>query len=121
MGEHDYELLCKWWRGHGFPCPPLSFLPAAYVLERHAAGFLYAAAPMPVGWLEWLVTDPDATPLAAGVSLLTVIRKLESLAQEQGVKWLFTAVSNSGLERVFVANRWTVGDRNITQLVKCLS
>jgi hypothetical protein len=118
MDAGTYARLSKWWVGHGWTPPPLEILPPAHVVTKYAAGFVYVSHP--VAWLEWLVTDPGAPVQARAKGILKVIRDLQTIATTGGAKWCFTSTNRPALVTVFERCGFIVGDRDATQLVKCL-
>lgn len=98
----DYPTLERWWTGHGWPAVPQRVLPPLGVIAGEmAAGWLYMDnGGTGVAMMEWLVTDPQAKPLAAAKALSSVVGFLKSEAKRMDYPIIFTTCRQPALARL---------------------
>ena len=98
IGPEEYKEICGWWTAHGFPVIPQEALPqTGWVASLEgldtAAGFLQ----LPrlgngfIGWLEFLVANPEANQLARTIAIKEVVQHIVDVAKTEGMKVLFTS------------------------------
>lgn len=120
--EQHYPLIAGWWAKHQWAIIPKECLPQTGLIAVQgetplAAAFLYRTDSA-MGWLEFMVTNPDANPITRARGLKEVIKRLSSEAPHLGIKCLFSSTVNDGLVKILKGADFTVGDTNTTQLVR---
>jgi hypothetical protein len=121
----DYGMACEWWKAHGWEAVPAAILPklgAVAVIEDVpiAAAFLYMDNSVGVCWLEWLVTNPDATPKQSFKGINMVIEFLREVAVSMDYGIMMTTCRQASLVRVYEKNGFTKSDEGVTHLVRKL-
>ena len=125
----DYEELSRWWAAHGWPAvtkellPPTGFV-AYDETGMKAAGWLLIDANVPLGVMEWIVTNPDNKPKESLRAIQMVVEQIKELADTIGLISIFTTVKNDALARVYERAGFGITDQNATCLVRstsCLS
>jgi hypothetical protein len=117
-----HPLVAAWWEAHKFGVIPPEFLPENGLLLSDesgpiAAGFVYLSDSK-MGWLEFLVTNPEANPIRRARALKHLITALTALADSLGVGMLFTSSDNPGLIRMLEGSEFQKGDTGTTQLLR---
>lgn len=119
----DYPKLVEWWNGKNFPPPPEMFLPKDGLIisigdKEVAAQFLYRDSSSPVGWAEWLISNPDSSRDERDIAIPKLLAGITALAGEYGVNMLFTSTNKDGLVKRFEADGYIKSDTNVTHLIK---
>lgn len=119
--QKDYPAIVGWWQTHGFPPVPEAMLPVHGLMVEVdglplAAGFVYRTDSL-MGWMEFLVSNPDAGIKIRSVALDTLIDGLTRVAKELGIQHMITTTNRSGLVRRLEKNGFQVGDTQTTQLI----
>ena len=116
----DYEQLVRWWNKWEFPPPPLSLLPpTGYIIPGLAAGFMYLTD-APIGWMEWVVCNPDADKKERSKALDEVINKLDAFGKSRDKVVSFTSSNSESYISRLKRLGYVVGDVNTTQLMRNL-
>lgn len=123
VARTDHDEFSRWWVAHGWPIIPKEMLPpTGFVAYKEtgmkAAGWLLIDANVPIGCMEWIVTNPDNTPRESLVAIKTVVEQIKLIADEIGIKAIFTTVSNDALARVYESSGFIVTDKNSTCLMR---
>lgn len=119
----DYPFLKKWWKGHGWDAIPAILLPSTGVVIMDenenpiAAGFLYHATETPCSYMEWIVADPEVSPIAVYKALNMLISRLVEIA-DAGKRILNTSVLQKGLVRLYKKHGFSGEEANMTNLVR---
>jgi len=106
----DYEMLCVWWRKHGWSPVPLPALPEGVTVEGRAAGFLYRAVGVPYGMIEWVVANPENSPVESYKAVDMVLKELIKMAEQYDILALQGNVYGSGLPKIYEHNGFILGD-----------
>lgn len=114
-----YPLLCEWWTGHGWPPVPEVILPPLGVIHTGgAAGWLYMDnGGTGVAMLEWLVTDPQAKPLAAARALSAVVQFLKEEAARLDYRHILSTCRQASLSRMLERHGFSVTDTGMIHLL----
>jgi hypothetical protein len=120
--EADYETVASWWRAHEWNPVPVQVLPKlGIVAERDgvsiAAGWLYMDNSVGVGWLEWLVASPEATPRQVFQSISAVIGFIKSRAAQLGYHTLMTTCRQQSLGRLLERNGFQKTDASVSHYI----
>jgi hypothetical protein len=121
----DHATLSAWWTAHGFPVVPLPVLPKLGVMAFDgelglAAGFLYMDNSVGVCWLEWLVTNPEATGRQSLAGIAAVVEFMAERALEMDYGVMLTSCRQEGLARIYQRHGFERTDEGIVHLVRKL-
>ncbi len=101
----DYEEICRWWTARGWGCIPIELLPSGWVVEKDGkllcAGFLYTASNAPVGYLEYIVSNPDNGLKENYKALDYLMEEIVTFAKYSMIKAMFGRVKQRGLEKLY--------------------
>lgn len=119
--ERDYEVLVGWWTKWGFPCPPAHFLPPLGVMIYNegypvAAGFFYRSDSK-IGWLEWIVGNPDVSKDVRGAGLVELFRAVKVIATTLDFTAVFTSSKSASLNEKLEAHFGRKTDEGMTHFV----
>ena len=110
----DYKELVEWWKAHGWDAPPVEILPFGIVYSEDgtnkAAGFLYTASNAPVGYLEYIVANPDNKPKELYKAVDEVLKELLKQAEYQMIRVCFAKVEHHGLEKLYQKHGFCAGE-----------
>ena len=120
--EQHHAMVSAWWQAHKFGVIPKEYLPENGLLLSDdsgplAAGFVYRTDSK-MGWLEFMVTNPEANPIRRVKALRQLIVSLSALADSLGIGMLFTSSDNAGLVRLLEGAEFRKGDTLTTQLMR---
>lgn len=123
--DADHPVLSLWWEAHRFPVVPRSILPKLGVMAldgevRVAAAFLYMDNSVGVSWLEWLVTNPDATGKQSLAGIGAVVNFLAERALELDYGVMLTTCRQPALARIFERHGFAKTDEGVIHLVRKL-
>ena len=95
--EKDYALLHSWWAAWKFPNPPVDLLPdvGGFIVEHLgqplAAGFfIQLKENVPLGWVEWVVVNPEADRGLRYAGLQLLFDDFAARAKQAGLAFLIT-------------------------------
>lgn len=112
--QTDYEEICRWWKAHGWSCVPIELLPSGWVVEKDGkmlcAGFLYIASNAPVGYLEYIVSNPDNGLKENYKAIDYLMDEIVKFAKYSLVKAMFARVHQRGLEKLYNKHGFKSGD-----------
>lgn len=120
--EKGYDMVSKWWEGHGWPTVPVEVLPSlgAIVTEDlHgvAAAWLYMDNSCGVAMMEWTVTNPRANPRTTIKAIPFLIGFFKEEAKALGYHKILTTCRQESLARLFERNGFTKTDSNMIHLI----
>jgi hypothetical protein len=99
--EVHYSDVSTWWQGHGWPIIPMNLLPSrGFIVPGLAAGFLYSTDSS-LAWMEWIVGNPHASAKQVYVAIKNIVEKISDTATEDGFDTVFTAIRQTGLEKLY--------------------
>ena len=116
----DYDILEKWWRGHGsFPPEPEHLAPMGIVVEVDqkpiCAGFLYNTDSK-ICVFEFVVSDPDASKEDRCNSLNLLIDRIQRLARELEYSLIYTSINIEAYIRKLKDAGFVEADKNQTHM-----
>ena len=119
----DYEEFSRWWDAHGWKPVPKEILPPTGFVAyddngMKAAGWLYMDANVPMGIMEWIVTNPDNTARESLKAIHIVLEQILRLADEVGLKAIYSSVQNGGLEKIYNRYGFVSTDKQMTSVVR---
>ena len=123
--ETDYSIVEKWWDGHGWPALPLALLPKLGVMALFngkpvSSGWVYLDNSSGVSILEWMVSDPDASPKKVYVGIKTIVGFLKERAKDMGYTVMLTTCKQESLAKVYEKTGFQRTDSNMIHLVQLL-
>ena len=116
----DYEMVCGWWhwwwKGEkGIERKLLPDNSNCLILEHNNnplyAGFLYLGKNAPIGYLTWIVSNPNYKVESRKTLLETFITSIEQKAKREGVEFIFTVCGNKTLKLAHKNLDWWVDDK----------
>ena len=120
----DYQEFTRWWKAHGWDAIPKELLPPTGFVATDddgtmlAAGWLYCDANVPMGIMEWIVANPDNTPITSYKAINLVLEQVAWLADEIGLKAIYSSVQNEGLERLYNKHGFKSTDKQMTSVMR---
>lgn len=117
--ETDYETICAWHRGHGWPKAPKEALSSIGFMDENCAGFLYVTNST-IAWTEFVVGNPESDKEARAKSLDDLMEALEAKAKEFGHKILFTSTQNPAYERRLLKHGWKESDKDMRNYIRVI-
>jgi len=94
-------MLCEWWTKHKTPLLPSAvFIPAIGLVAKGAMGFLFVPEKTEggIGIVEFVTTNPDASPKERLSGWNAVMSGLEAIAIEKGCGSLMSFVAQGKSE-----------------------
>ncbi len=117
----DYPTIKEWMGRRGFPVPPEAYLPdAGFMVGDFAAGFLYETKSGGMGWLEWVSSNPDKDPKDRALALDALLFHVAQIAQEKGIKALFSSSALEAYGKVLERNGFQKSDSGVTHYIRSL-
>lgn len=118
----DYDMLCSWWKSHGWDAVPAAFLPAVGIVitdgeKDLAAGFLKMETTTPIGMLEWSVTNPENAGRESIKALAELMESAKVAAKAMGRTVLFTYCKQPSLARLYEKAGFQTTDKEMIHLV----
>lgn len=121
--QSHYKKLEEAWKGHNWPVVPASHLPSngLVVVDEDtgqflSAGFIYRTD-SPIGWMEWIVTNPEAKIKKRTNSLNYLVSSLVGLAKEMGVQTLFATLKSKGLVKLYKKHGLRETEKEATNMI----
>lgn len=123
--EKEYEVISPWWPRHGWPMVPIGALTTLGLVAHDgplllAACWVYTATNASLAMVEWVVTNPDVSPMVAAKAVFSLIDFAAIECKERGYAVLFTTCKNKGLERAYERAGFDRTDENVTHFLKIL-
>jgi hypothetical protein len=120
-----YPIFKEWWEIHGWPGVPMVILPKLGILASDAAGpvaagWLYMDNSIGVCMLEWMVTDPGASPRDAAKGLLSVVEFLKLEAKRLGYGVMLGTCKQPSLSRFLQKRGFEVTDSGMIHHIAIL-
>jgi hypothetical protein len=128
----DYPMLAAWWAGHRWQAVPESVLPKLGVVATYSnreaqhedvplcAAFLYMDNSVGVCWLEWLVSNPNGSPMEVLRAIRAVIEFMEERAKELGYGVMLTACRQASLVKIYERAGFAKTDEGVTHMLKVI-
>lgn len=121
----DYPVLAEWWKLHGWAAIPANILPklGAVAVKGDVplcAAFLYMDNSVGVCWLEWLVSNPKASPFEVMKGVRELMGFLEAQASVLGYGVMLTTCRQASLVRLYESAGFAKTDEGVTHLLKII-
>lgn len=115
----DYEMVCDWWRGHGFPVLNPSCLPATGLISMHendclAAGWLMMDNSCGFAMVAWAVSNPSNKFGKSHFGMTMIAQALLDHAKKQGYSAVMNSTVNEGIAAIFERNGFKTCDTGVT-------
>lgn len=119
-GEKHHEILCSWWRAHGWVPIPQTHLGYGIIIEDNdqpiCAGFLYFTGTA-FCVLEFIIASKSAAPVRRTAALDVLISTAKLLAASAGAKTVFMSVQHSRLIDKLKTHGFVASDTGMTNLI----
>lgn len=118
-----FETFTRWWNAHDWPGVALAILPKCGVLVETdeglpmAVGWLYMDNSVGVSMLEWVVTNPAATPKQSYVAIALLVQSAREVARTLGYGVILTTAKQPALARCYEKNGFRQTDTGMTHLI----
>ena len=127
LKESDWDTLVSWWNewkdwgNH----PSKEMLPqngtGGFMIESDGkaivSGFLYLTNSK-VGWIEWVVSDPNYKGDNKKEAIELLIHSLEDIAKQQGCEIILSIGRNKSLIKIHKKLGWTVDSDPSYEIIK---
>jgi hypothetical protein len=117
----DYDDLCGWWKAHGWEPVPEMLLPWGWIVEddgkKLCAGFLFIAMNAPVGYLEYVVSNPDNTAKQSYKAIDMLLGEICTFAKYNMILAMFAKLTVRSLEKMYNRHGFKSGDASIKDMV----
>lgn len=117
--DDDWATLAHWCSGHGFPMMPEEMYPdEGFIVDDLAIAWLYQSE-TPIGWLEWMIVNPDKKRNGM-VALSHIYDYALEKAKDLGMMAVFSSLNHESLIKLSQAKGFTITDTNMTNLVRTI-
>lgn len=123
IDDNLYGVICGWWAARGWPVLPKESLPKtgyiAFIEEKPiAAGFILKFEEIPIGMLEWIVSDPDTSHKERSEAISELMDHMISESKNIGIRILGASISNMRLKEKYLQKGFLVSDEAVSLLVR---
>ena len=117
FNNKDYKIVSEWWDFWWGEKGAIQreFLPHndyCFMISKGdvciAAGFLFVDKHAPVGYLTYVVSNPEYRGKDRRSIIENLILKIEEEAKSQGIKFIFTVCGNVHIENIHNKLGWTI-------------
>ena len=124
--DTDYKYLVKWWKQYDFGKVPKECLPPDGIIIEDkkpiCAGGIYFCDGTKFGFMEWIVVDKKIGLKTAHNALNLCIEEIIKMAEEKGVKLLYTVTAQEALQKRYVKyHGMEIGEKSSMTFAKDLS
>ena len=124
--DNDYDTLVKWWKEWEFGIVPKECLPPDGIIveidgKPICAGGLYVGKGTQFGFMEWIVTDKNASQRVVHKALSKCVDNIMLLAKGMGVKLVYTATKEQALHKRYQKyHQMTLAESNVKTFLRDL-
>jgi len=123
--EKHYDMLQSWWVAHGWQgVHPSVLKPVAYIAKQDGEpvcfAVLWPVTEAGICLMEWIVSNPEAKPMAVIRGIRTISKFYEELARENDYGMIFTTCRQEGLAKVHERNGFERCDEGMIHLAKTI-
>jgi len=117
FNDKDYTTVFGWWdwwwgKDKGIEREILPHNDYCYIIEKNdtsiASGFLYADKNAPMGYLTFVVSNPEYKEEDRRVIIEQLITSIEKEAKSQGIKFMFTVCEGAHMKNIHNKLGWTI-------------
>ena len=121
--EEFYEEIVRWWESHGWDAVPKELLPPSGFIVYDgdmmlSAGWLFMDAHVPLGMMEFIVANPDASPTQSYKAISKLVKHISELADSAGILAVYSSVKSSGLLKLYKKHNFMPQDCGMTSVVR---
>jgi len=119
-------MIREWWKGHKHPDIPIELLPDIGIIYYNpdgmpiACAFLYACNSSPIGWVEWITSNPEASPIESYKGVSNTIEFISQEAQRNGITMLMSTCRQKSLGRVLMKKGFAKTDEDVSHYLKLI-
>ena len=115
--ERDYDMVCKWWEWwwKGETGIERNILPDSkqcFIIECNntpvGCGFLFVDKTAPIGYLTWVVSNPEYKEKNRRRMLELLIENIERKAKQIGIKFIFTVCGDIHMQNIHKKLDWAI-------------
>ena len=117
FNDKDHVTVFKWWdwwwgEDKGIEREILPHNDYCYMIEKNntpvAAGFLYTDKNAPIGYLTFVVSNPEYREKDRKIIIEQLIVNAEKEAKLQGIKFMFTVCESTNMQSIHNKLGWTI-------------
>ena len=117
FNDEDYETVFEWWNWwwgekKGIEREVLPHNDYSYIIEKNnipiASGFLYVGKNAPMGYLTFVVSNPEYKEKDRRIIIEQLIINIEEEAKSQGIKFMFTVCERIHMQNIHNELGWTI-------------
>ena len=117
FNDEDYTTISKWWDWWwgdkmGIERKVLPHDDYCYIIEKNntpvAAAFLYVDKNAPIGYLTFVVSNPEYKEKDRRFIIEQLIINIEEEAKSQGIKLMFTVCEGIHMQNIHNKLGWTI-------------
>ena len=126
FNNEDYAIIFEWWnwwwgKNKGIEREVLPHDDYCYIIEKNdtpvASGFLYIDKNVPVGYLTFVVSNPDYKEADRKQAIALLINAAEEVCRSNGVKYMFSIGRNKSLIKTHEELGWKVDPSHSHEIV----
>lgn len=115
--QSDYDLVCSWWKEHGWATVPKESLPSTGVLVNNiVAGWLYKTD-SDMAWVEWIISDRKSDKKERKECTKVLIHCLVELGKSEGYTKFFTSTFHPSLTQSYLDSGFIKTDSNVSHFI----
>ena len=117
FNDEDYKTVFEWWDWWwgdkmGIERKVLPHDDYCYIIEKNntpvASGFLYVDKNAPMGYLTFVVSNPEYKEKDRRLIIEQLIINVEEEAKSQGIKFMFTVCESIHMQNIHNKLGWTI-------------
>jgi N-acetylglutamate synthase-like GNAT family acetyltransferase len=117
FNDEDYTTVFEWWnwwwgKEKGIERSILPHNDYCYIIEKNntpvAAAFLYVDKNAPIGYLTFIVSNPEYKENDRRLIIEQLITNIEEEAKSQGIKFVFTICESIHMQNIHNKLGWTI-------------
>ena len=117
FNDKDYATVSKWWdwwwgKNKGIEREILPHNDHCYMILKNnacvASGFLYIDKNAPIGYLTFVVSNPEYREKDRRIIIEQLIINAEKEAKLQGIKFMFTVCESTHMQNIHNKLGWTI-------------
>jgi len=122
-----FEVVRGWWKAHDHPDLPIEIMPDIGLAvvdsdgRMNAVGWLYGCNSAPVGWVEWITTDPANTPMESYKSITLLLTFMNEEAKKNGISVLLSTCRQKALGRILEKSGFKKTDEDVSHFLKLIT
>lgn len=120
--ESDMGTLLDWYQGHGWSDAVTAniFPELGFIVDDHAAVWLYVEKNNVMGWMAWQVVNPRKNMAMAFRALKFLYDRVDDEAHRLGLQMIKQTVSHSSLKKLALSHNYLEAEANLTSYVKAI-